>query len=102
MRIVQCQIENFGKLSDFTFDFSEKVNVVCQGNGWGKSTLAAFIRVMFFGFENPGKQDKLVNERKRFAPWQGGIYGGSLTFEVKGTRYIMRRVFGKKEKDEEF
>lgn len=102
MRIVQCQIENFGKLSDFTFDFSEKVNVVCQGNGWGKSTLAAFIRVMFFGFENPGKQDKLVNERKRFAPWQGGIYGGSLTFEVKGTRYIMRRVFGKKEKDDEF
>ena len=50
MRIVQCQIENFGKLSDFTFDFSEKVNLVCQGNGWGKSTLAAFIRVIFFGF----------------------------------------------------
>lgn len=102
MKLVQCKIENFGKLSDFSFDFSEGIHIICQKNGWGKSTLAAFIRIMFFGFENPGKQDKLVNERKRFTPWQGGVYGGSVTFEVDGKQYLMRRVFGKKEKDDEF
>ena len=102
MKLVQCKIENFGKLSDFSFDFSEGIHIICQKNGWGKSTLAAFIRVMFFGFENPGKKDKLVNERKRFMPWQGGVYGGSVTFEVKGKQYIMRRVFDKREKDDEF
>ena len=102
MKLVQCKIENFGKLSDFSFDFSEGIHIICQKNGWGKSTLAAFIRVMFFGFENSGKKDKLINERKRFTPWQGGVYGGSITFEVKGKQYIMRRVFDKREKDDEF
>lgn len=102
MRILQCRIENFGKLSDTTFDFTDGANVICQENGWGKSTLASFIRIMFFGFENANRQDKLINERKRYYPWQGGVYGGSITFEADGTAYVMRRVFGKKEKDDEF
>lgn len=102
MKLIQCKIENFGKLKDVSFDFSEGANVICHRNGWGKSTLAAFIRVMFFGFENANKQDALVNERKRFFPWQGGVYGGSITFETDARQYVMRRVFGKKEKDDEF
>lgn len=102
MRIRQCRIENFGKISDAVFDFTDGANVICQENGWGKSTLASFIRIMFFGFENANRQDKLINERKRYLPWQGGIYGGSITFEADGTEYIMRRVFGRKEKDDEF
>lgn len=102
MKIIQCRIENFGKLSDAVFDFSDGANVICRENGWGKSTLASFIRIMFFGFENANRQDKLINERKRYFPWQGGIYGGSIIFEADGTEYIMRRVFGKKEKDDEF
>lgn len=102
MKLLQCKIENFGKISDETFDFTEGANVICQENGWGKSTLAAFLRILFFGFENPNKQDKFLNERKRFMPWQGGVYGGSVTFEAGGREYVMRRVFGKKEKDDEF
>lgn len=102
MKILQCRIENFGKLSDAVFDFTDGTNVICHKNGWGKSTLASFIRIMFFGFENANRQDKLINERKRYDPWQGGVYGGSITFEADGTVYVMRRVFGKKEKDDEF
>ena len=62
MKLLQCKIENFGKLSDVSFDFSEGVNTFCEENGWGKSTLANFVRIMFFGFLNGNKQDKLVNE----------------------------------------
>ena len=62
MKLLQCKIENFGKLSDVSFDFSEGVNTFCEENGWGKSTLANFIRIMFFGFLNGNKQDKLVKE----------------------------------------
>lgn len=102
MKILQCRIENFGKLSNSVFDFADGANIFHEENGWGKSTLAAFIRIMLFGFENANKQDKLINERKRYLPWQGGVYGGSITFEVAGVSYIMRRVFGKKEKDDEF
>ena len=42
MKLIKCHIENFGKLSDFTYDFTDGCNTVCEGNGWGKSTLAAF------------------------------------------------------------
>ena len=54
MKLIKCHIENFGKLSDFTYDFTDGCNTVCEENGWGKSTLAAFLRVMLFGF--PGKR----------------------------------------------
>lgn len=102
MRILQCHIENFGKWSDRTFYFSPGVNVFCEKNGWGKSTLAAFIRIMFFGFSNERKRDELENERKKYTPWQGGVYGGQITFEANGKTYVVSRIFGKKEKDDVF
>ena len=52
MRLISCRIENFGKLSNVTYDFSGECNTICEDNGWGKSTLASFIRVMFYGFKN--------------------------------------------------
>ena len=103
MRIIRCHVENFGKLSDFSIDFSDKEkNVIFRENGWGKSTLAAFIKVMFYGFDNEGKRDDYENERKRFKPWQGGVYGGQIVFEAGGREYEASRVFGTKDKEDEF
>ena len=53
---------------------------------------------------NGNKQDKLVNERKRYFPWQStkGVYGGSVKFETEGKSYQLNRVFGKKDKDDIF
>lgn len=50
MKLLQCKIENFGKLSDVSFDFSEGVNTFCEENGWGKSTLANFTELCFLVF----------------------------------------------------
>mgnify|MGYP002855109680 CR=1 FL=1 len=103
MKIISCHIENFGKLSDFTMDFADgKKNTICKENGWGKSTLAAFIKVMLYGFDNEGKRDEFENERKRFKPWQGGVYGGQLIFEAGGKTYEASRVFAAKDKDDIF
>lgn len=102
MRLISCDIENFGKISNRHFEFTDGCNVICEENGWGKSTLAAFIRVMFFGFENPNARDEINNERRRFTPWQGGVYGGKLVFEAEGHRYILSRTFGAKDKDDKF
>lgn len=102
MKIVKCHIENFGKLTDFTYNFSDGLNEFCEENGWGKSTLAAFIRVMLYGFENEGRRDELENERKRYRPWQGGVYGGSLSFETDGRRYLAERTFGAKSSEDTF
>ena len=102
MKLIRCHIENFGKLSDFTYEFSEGCNIICEENGWGKSTLAAFLRVMLFGFRNEGKRDPIENERKRYTPWQKGVYGGELQFESDGRQYSVRRTFGNKAAEDEF
>lgn len=102
MRLISCHIENFGKLHDLTMDFEDGCNVILQENGWGKSTLAAFIKVMLYGFEEEKSRDGLKNERKRYRPWQGGVYGGRLEFEAEGKRYIAARTFGTKEKEDTF
>ena len=103
MRLISCYIENFGKISDFAMDFDSDINAICKENGWGKSTLAAFIKVMFYGFENErARKDEVNNERKRYKPWQGGSYGGRIVFEAGNKTYVMSRIFGTKEKEDEF
>lgn len=95
MKLIHAHIDNFGKLQDYDLDFTDGLNKVVYDNGWGKSTLVAFIRVMLYGFENERKRSEVENERKRFEPWQGGTYGGSLVFEQDGKEYRIERVFDK-------
>ena len=103
MKIIKCEIFNFGKLSDFTLDFTDGQNTFCQMNGWGKSTLSAFMRGMFYGFEGDGKRkNELENERKRYAPWQGGTYGGKLIIAAGGKEYLITRTFGSKKGEDTF
>lgn len=102
MRLISCHIENFGRLHEFDYDFSEGCNRIACHNGWGKSTLAAFIRIMFFGFEGEKKRNGFENERKRWMPWQGGVFGGSLTFSDDVHTYTVTRIFGTKAADDRF
>ena len=102
MKLINCHIENFGKLSDVDIDFLNDSNVINQQNGWGKSTLVTFIKVMFFGFSNEKAKKIVDNDRKKFRPWQGGIYGGRITFETNGKKYEMYRVFGTKASEDTF
>lgn len=100
MYLINCHIENFGCLHDIDFDFEKGVNVFCEPNGWGKSTFAAFICAMFYGLDEPGGRKH--DERKRFSPWNGGVFGGSLTIGVGDNEYTITRVFKAKEADDEF
>ncbi len=96
MRLISCHIENFGKLHELDIDFDPGESVIFEENGWGKSTLAAFIRIMFYGFENEGKRDGNVNERARYTPWQKGVYGGRIVFEAGGQICRLERTFDPK------
>ena len=102
MKLVKCYIENFGKLSGFSYDFTQGLQVIMQENGFGKTTFAIFIKAMFYGLSGTGKTSVLINERKRYKPWQGGAFGGNLVFEKDGKRYLIERFFGEKDKDETF
>lgn len=102
MKLQKCHIENFGRLQDVTISFSEGLNTFQEENGWGKSTLAVFLKVMLYGFANENKRSVMENERKRYKPWQGGVFGGQLWFEVKGKEYELDRTFGSKTREDTF
>ncbi|MFA5757917.1 MAG: AAA family ATPase [Clostridia bacterium] len=102
MKLIKCYIENFGKLQGYTYSFNGNLNVIKQENGWGKSTLAYFIKAMFYGMPASRVQDLDENDRKKFMPWQSGSYGGNLEFEISGKKYKIERFFGKKEIEDTF
>ena len=95
MKLIRCKIENFGVLSDYSYQFNDELTVIHEPNGAGKSTLAVFIKAMFYGLPSKkGRQNDIDNERKRYEPWQGGNYGGFLEFEYHGIVYRVTRKFG--------
>lgn len=102
MKIVRLHIENFGKFSNFDISFADKINQFVYENGWGKSTLCAFIKVMLYGMDAKGRKKDFQSERSKFEPWQGGNYGGSLTFKVNEKEYQIFRFFGKSPEEDKF
>lgn len=102
MRLVECYVQNFGTLSGYTAEFNRGLTATLAENGSGKTTLAAFIKAMLYGLNTERKQSLDDNERKRYLPWQGGRYGGSLTIEVDGVYYRIERSFGAKASDDSF
>ena len=101
MKLFKCHIENFGKLSNFDYDFQDGLNIIKEENGFGKTTFASFIKAMFYGLENK-RTSKVLIDRKKYEPWQGGKFGGNIEFEVHGKTYRLERFFEKKETDDIF
>ena len=101
MRILRCHIESFGCLENYDINFEDGLNTILEENGWGKSTLAVFIKAMLYGLPNKTR-DLNTNERKKYAPWSGGVFGGYLEFEAGGKSYRVERFFGASEKKDSF
>ena len=101
MRLISCKIENFGMLSNAEYTFDAPIHILLAENGAGKSTLAAFLKAMLYGLEGKGRSIE-DNERKRYLPWQGGRFGGSLIFAAGGHTYRVERFFGQTPKGDAF
>ena len=71
MKIIECYIENFGKISDKRFEFKDGFNTILAENGYGKTTLSVFIKCMLYGMNDTRKVSLDENERKRYLPWSG-------------------------------
>lgn len=102
MKIKECYIDNFGKLSDFKISFEDGLNTVKADNGYGKTTLSVFIKAMFYGLENTKRAKIAENERKHYLPWSGLSAGGSLSFTAGGKSYRIERRFMPKAQDDTF
>ena len=102
MKLIKCHVENFGKLHNFDHEFVIGMNVFIEENGWGKTTLAVFIKAMFYGLPSSKITSVDDNERKKYTPWDNGKFGGSIDFEIKDKRYSLTRFFEKKESEDFF
>lgn len=102
MKLISADIENFGKINKKHIDFNEDITIINEKNGWGKTTLATFIKVMLYGFKNTSSKDINKNERLKYKPWNNGNFGGNLIIEVEGKRYKIEGFFGKTQKEDEF
>ncbi|MDD4700317.1 MAG: hypothetical protein PHV07_08735, partial [Oscillospiraceae bacterium] len=103
MKIIECYIENFGRLHQFSFKFNDRLNTINELNGWGKTTFSTFIRAMFYGMEATRTKKNLEDdERRKYKPWQGGNFGGYIIFELNDKVYKVERFFADKSKDDTF
>ncbi len=100
MKLIKCHVENFGTLQSTDIDFESGLTVIKEDNGFGKSTLAVFIKAMFYGLPQSSKRNIDENDRKKYTPWQGGAFGGTIDFEIGGKQYRIERFFASKEKDD--
>lgn len=97
MKILFCEIENYGNVTGgkrVTFD--DGLQEFCEKNGYGKTTLCSFIRVMFYGMSTKKEKSVSFGDREHFYPFSGGKFGGSLTFLYGGKICRIERFFDEK------
>ena len=90
MIIERIEIKSFGQLTDMALEFSDTINIIEGQNEAGKSTIAAFIKYMLYGFEATETDGKL-GERKKRINWSTGVAEGNMTVSVSGKKYLINR-----------
>ncbi len=95
MIIKKLDIENFGKFSGRSFDFKPGFNLIFGNNEDGKSTLMAFIKLMFFGGSSGKSSDISKNLRKKYAPWSGAPMSGAVEFATGDDDIRLHKEFKK-------
>ena len=103
MRIVSLHVASFGKLKNFDLNFGKGINVLRQKNGFGKTTLANFIRAMLYGFDykRVKRGAESVSDAAWWATWNSNEkIGGNIVLEHNGTTYRVERYFGLTAKSE--
>ena len=90
MKLNKIYISAFGGLKDFTLDLNDGLNVIYGQNEDGKSTVATFIKTMFYGTGNSS-----TKIRQKYTPWDGSAMAGRIFFEHDGKKYCLERIFRK-------
>jgi len=89
MKIENIHIDGFGVWNEKTWEpLGPGLNVFHGPNETGKSTLMAFVRGIFFGFDRRGSA-------RRYDPLNGGIHGGWLDVRVKDCPIRIERKAGR-------
>ena len=96
MKIKSCYIENYGGFNKKHFQFNSGITVFEWENGTGKTTLASFVKAMFYGLASIKSNTRGFADRLHFCPFNDGKFGGSIIFEHNGAEYRIERFFDKR------
>ncbi len=89
--IDKIEIVSFGKLKNAVVTAESGINVLSAPNESGKTTLASFIKFVFYGFVGARMQMLTDNERKLYTPWDSEVCEGSVYITADGEKYIVTR-----------
>lgn len=93
MKILSVHVTAFGKLRNVDLQLRPGMNVFSNVNGYGKTTMASFIRAMLYGFTYT--RSKGATDAARAMPWGStDRFGGHMTVEQNGKLYKIERFFG--------
>ncbi len=99
MIIQKIEIEQFGGLKHYELNLEAGVQYLYGVNEAGKSTLCAFIALMFYGMPPKKRGADLRNDpRSLYMPWDENFMAGTLHFHAEGKDYVLSRRFGKTSK----
>lgn len=102
MKLISCHIDAFGKLKNVDVSFNENITSICEKNGYGKTTLASFIKAMFYGLGANARRNSKLTDRTKYQPFEGGKFGGELVFVSEKGVFKIRRVFNRTATLDEF
>ena len=91
VRIEKIEINSFGKLKNASVSAKSGINILSAPNESGKSTVAAFIKFVFYGFSGARMQSLSDNERRLYTPWDGEISEGTVYITADGKGYAVHR-----------
>lgn len=95
MKLISCHIDAFGKFKNVDFKFDKNMQVFYEKNGFGKTTLAEFIKAMLYSLPASSKRANFKSVRDLYKPFDyDGKFGGKLVFSCKKGTYIAVRQFG--------
>lgn len=98
LNIARLEVVSFGKLKNLVLEPGKGVNVLTAPNESGKSTLAAFLKFVFYGFTESRKKELSENDKKLYTPWDSPLAEGSVTLWAGEKLYrITRSASGTKE-----
>jgi len=91
--IERIEIVSFGKLKMVQVVPGRGINLLCAANESGKSTLAAFVKFIFYGYTNSRVQNIIDNDKKLYTPWDNPQSEGAIYIKTENGRYKIERKY---------
>lgn len=86
----------FGNMNGRKVDFSDGFSHLILPNGWGKSTLCAFLRVMLYGLNLTRRDtEQVLSDQSKYMPQDGHAMSGQMEVEWNGRVVTIVRQTGK-------